>query len=131
MPDVVKFGSFLVQFLHSPQSKHPEIFQDKEGVNKCLPAKDNRILTVYKQKEYKILSNFMHHLRLSWFLVIPFLELSKILQCELKFFLLLFVCFFFCHFPGVLLSSLCQHLHLLCLSGLCMCSVTSVMSNSL
>ena len=26
----------------------------------------------------------MHHPHLSWFLVIPFLELSKILQCELN-----------------------------------------------
>ena len=84
MPDVVNAWCWKLSGSVSPQSKHPEIFQDKEGVNKCLPAKDNRILTVYKQKEYKILSNFMHHLRLSWFLVIPFLELSKILQCELK-----------------------------------------------
>ena len=84
MPDVVNAWCWKLSGSVSPQSKHPEIFQDKGGVNKCLPAKDNRILlqsTNRKNTKFFLTSCIT---LLSWFLVIPFLELSKILQCELK-----------------------------------------------
>ena len=35
----------------SPQSKHPETFQDKDGVNKGLHAMDNRILLQYTNRK--------------------------------------------------------------------------------